>query len=96
MGDVKEVNTMYEMEKMIDNCLAGRAYTHTELLYGQRNRVIKLYGHSDYTLVRIKSRSRQKATVYYNGYGGNTVIAQMCNTAVKVLKNRGFTVEIIR
>ena len=85
---------MDEMGKMIDNCLTGKVYAHTELLYTQRNRAIKLYGHSDYTLVRI--RSRQKATVYYNGYGGNTVIAQMCNTAVKVLKNRGFTVEIIR
>ena len=85
---------MYEMEKMIDNCLSGRIYTHTELLYTQRNRAIKLYGHNNYTLVRI--RSRQKATVYYNGYGGNTVIAQMCNTAVKVLRNRGFAVEIKR
>ena len=85
---------MYEMEKMIDNCITGKVYTHTELLYTQRNRVIKLYGHNNYTLVRI--RSRQKATVYYNGYGGNTVIAQMCNTAVKALKAHGFTVEIIR
>ena len=87
---------MYEMIEMINNCLAGRAYTHTELLYGQRNRVIKLYGHSDYTLVRITSRSHKKAAVYYNGYGGNTVIAQMCNTAVKALKAHGFTVEIKR
>ena len=85
---------MYEMEKMIDNCLSGKVYTHTEMLYTQRNRAIKLYGHSDYTLVRI--RSRQKATVYYNGYGGNTVIAQMCNTAVKALRNRGYVVEIKR
>ena len=84
------------MEKMIDNCITGKVYTHTELLYTQRNSVIKLYGHSGYTLVRIRSRSRQKATVYYNGYGGNTVIAQMCNTAVKALKAHGFTVEIIR
>ena len=89
-----EVNTMYEMIEMINNCLAGKVYTHAEMLYTQRNRVIKLYGHSNYTLVRI--RSRQKATVYYNGYGGNTVIAQMCNTAVKVLRNRGFAVEIKR
>ena len=85
---------MYEMIEMIDNCLTGKVYTHTELLYTQRNRAIKLYGHSDYTLVRI--RSRQKATVYYNGYGGNTIIAQMCNTAVKALKARGFAVEIKR
>ena len=85
---------MYEMEKMIDNCITGKVYTYTELLYTQRNRVIKLYGHNNYTLVRI--RSRQKATVYYNGYGGNTVIAQMCNTAVKALKARGFAVEIKR
>ena len=85
---------MYEMEKMINDCLSGKIYAHTEMLYTQRNRAIKLYGHSGYTLVRI--RARQKATVYYNGYGGDTVIAQMCNTAVKVLKNRGFMVEIKR
>ena len=85
---------MYEMIEMIDNCIAGKVYTHTELLYTQRNRVIKIFGYSNYTLVRI--RSRQKATVYYNGYGGSTVIAQMCNTAVKTLKNRGFAVEIVR
>ena len=87
---------MYEMIEMIDNCLTGKVYTHTEMLYTQRNTVIKLYGHSNYTLVRITNRSRQEATVYYNGYGGNTVIAQMCNTAVKVLRNRGFAVEIKR
>ena len=85
---------MYEMEKMIDNCIAGKVYTHTELLYTQRNRVIKIFGYSSHTLVRI--RSHQKATVYYNGYGGNTVIAQMCNAAVKTLRNRGFAVEIKR
>ena len=82
------------MIEMINNCLSGKVYTHTEMLYTQRNSVIKLYGHSGYTLVRI--RACQKATVYYNGYGGDTVIAQMCNTAVKVLKNHGFAVEIKR
>ena len=85
---------MYEMIEMINNCLSGKVYTHTEMLYTQRNRAIKMFGDSNYTLVRIRSRNR--ASVYYNGYGGNTVVAQMCNTAVKALRNRGYVVEIKR
>lgn len=86
---------MYEMEKMINALIDGERYTHTAMLYTDPAHVC-LYSHERMVLVWLKNKTRKKAMVYYHGFGGNTVVAQMCNAAVKTLKAYGYTVEIIR
>lgn len=86
---------MYEMEKMINALIDGERHAHTVMLYTDPAHVC-LYSHERMALVWLKSRHYKKARVYYHGFGGNTVVAQMCNTAVKTLKAYGYTVEIVR
>ena len=86
---------MYEMEKILKFLIDGGRFMHTMTLYTDPKHVC-LYSHERTVLVWIKSRAYKKARVYYHGFGGNTVIAQMCNTAVKVLKTYGYTVEVVR